>query len=86
MAEAGYHLSEIPKGEYGELSKIEEELFELKDAISQGNKIMSLVELSDMLCAIEGYLDREYEGKITMTDLARMAEATRRAFKSGARK
>lgn len=82
----GYHLKPIPKGEYGDVSKIEEEIHELRDAIEQGNKVMALVELSDMVAAIKGVLDKHYGGVINLNDLIKMAEATDRAFKSGHRK
>lgn len=80
----GYHIANIPKGEYGEVSKIEEEIAELKDAASQGSKIMELVELSDIYGAIEGYL-RKYHPGILMKDLKDMAGITRRAFQNGSR-
>lgn len=83
---AGYHVAEIPCGEYGELSKIIEEAAELKDAMEQGQKIMCLIELSDILGAIEGYLEKHYAGKITITDLFNMSNATRTAFEKGYRK
>ncbi|NIQ15865.1 MAG: hypothetical protein GTO02_16160 [Candidatus Dadabacteria bacterium] len=83
---AGYHLEQIPRGEYGEISKIIEEASELKDAMEQGQKLMCLIELSDILGAIEGYLEKHYQGKITVTDLFNMAAATKRAFESGQRK
>jgi len=51
----GYHLREIKKGELGQFSKIEEEFEEFLDAIEQKNPIMALVELSDMMGAIEHY-------------------------------
>ena len=82
----GYHLTEIPRGEYGEISKILEEAAELKDAMEQGQKLMCLIELSDLLGAIEGYIEKEYEGKITIDDLFNMSYATKRAFESGRRK
>ncbi len=81
----GYHLNEIPRGIYGEVSKIEEELAELKDACQQGNKVMELVELSDMVGAIIGYL-RHYHPGYGLCDLLVMAQATERAFKDGTRK
>lgn len=83
---AGYHVSDIPRGEYGEISKILEEALELQDAMEQGCKLMVLIELSDMLGAIEGYLEKHYEGKMTITDLFNMSHITRRAFESGGRK
>jgi hypothetical protein len=80
----GYHLTEIINGKYGEVSKIQEELDELKDAIEQGNKIMALVELSDILGAIQGYLEN-YFPDITLEDLHKMTNATNRAFQDGTR-
>ena len=54
--------------------------------MEQGQKLMCLVELSDMLGAIEGYLEKHYAGKITITDLFNMSNATRTAFETGYRK
>jgi NTP pyrophosphatase (non-canonical NTP hydrolase) len=82
---AGYHKKDIPRGEYGKLSKIKEEVAELEDALEQGNKIMALVELSDLLGAITGFLKQEYNGTITLHDLKVMSKATKRAFRSGRR-
>jgi NTP pyrophosphatase (non-canonical NTP hydrolase) len=82
----GYHLTEIPRGEYGEISKILEEAAELKDAMEQGNKLMVLIELADLLGAVDGYLDRYYGDKMTIDNLITMADATKRVFKYGHRK
>ena len=75
----GYHIANIPKGEYGEVSKIEEEIAELKDATSQGSKIMELVELSEIYGAIEGYLrkyrDWETDRKSTRLNSSHSGEA-----------
>lgn len=49
----GYHLTTIEKSEYGTVGKVSEELSELIDAIGQDCKIMMLVELSDLVGAIE---------------------------------
>lgn len=80
----GYHMVHIEKGKLGELSKIQEELDELKDAHWQGVKIMQAIEISDLLGAIESYVERHLAG-ITMTDINRMKDVTRRAFKNGHR-
>ncbi len=56
----GYHLTAFPKGEFGELSKIEEEIREYQDALGQGVAIMALVELSDLYGAIQGYLAKHH--------------------------
>ncbi|MBI4151330.1 hypothetical protein HY496_00025 [Candidatus Woesearchaeota archaeon] len=80
----GYHLSTFPRGEYGEISKIEEEISELKDALSQENPIMALTELSDLVGAVQALLEARFP-YISAEELLRMTEATRRAFKSGHR-
>lgn len=81
----GYHLTEIQKGVFGKLSKIEEELEELKDAHIQGNRIMTLMELSDLYGAMRGYLEDQFSD-ITMKDIETMHLATKRAFEDGTRK
>lgn len=80
----GYHLREIEKGILGELSKIQEELDELRDAESQSSKIMVLVELSDLIGAIDAYLKHNALG-ITINDLIIMSNITKRAFENGRR-
>lgn len=80
----GYHLVHIPKGEVGEVSKIEEEVLELRDAHDQGATIMELIELSDLIGAITLYLER-YHPSTQLHDLQVMAAITRRAFENGHR-
>lgn len=82
----GYHLTEIPRGVYGEISKILEEAAELKDAMEQANKVMVLIELADLIGAIDGYLENYYGDKMTVDNLITMAFTTKRAFESGHRK
>lgn len=82
----GYHLKNICRGEVGQLSKIQEELEEAIDAEDQANMVMVLIELSDIIGAVECYLEDKFDGVITLEDLVTMARATRRAFLSGARK
>lgn len=80
----GYHNRVIPKGELGKSSKIREEMAEFLDAEEQGNKILLLCELSDIVGAIGHYLKSNFED-ISITDLVIMANATERAFKEGER-
>lgn len=80
-----YHIKDIEKGVNGSLSKIREELDECFDAEEQGNKIMVLVELSDIIGAVELYLENNFS-EMTIQDLIIMKDATKRAFNSGARK
>ncbi len=84
VSNPGYHVAHIEKGELGELSKIQEELNEALDAQSQNAKIMVLVELSDMVGALEAYLTKHHPGT-TLDDLRTMASITQRAFASGRR-
>lgn len=85
MTEFGYHVTEIQKGTLGEISKIQEELDELKDADKQGVRIMALVELSDLVGAIESYLETHFP-EVNMEDLMKMSNVTKRAFRNGRRK
>lgn len=80
----GYHIYNISKGILGEISKIQEEVDELRDAKAQSCKIMELVELSDLYGSIQCYLEKHHPS-ISMEDLAKMSEITKRAFKSGRR-
>ncbi len=81
--ETGYHLTYFPKGKLGTISKIEEELNELKDAELQNSKIMITIELSDLYGAIKEYSNNY---NITMEDLKIFSNITKRAFKNGHRK
>jgi hypothetical protein len=80
----GYHLREIKRGKYGDVSKIREELDELEDAEAQGCRIMALVEVADMYGAIVAYVQKHHPGT-TMDDIILMYEVTRRAFENGHR-
>ena len=78
----GYHITIIEKGKLGEISKIQEELDEMKDAEKQGCKIMLAVEMADLYGALKVYA--ELNG-FSMEDLKTMSEITERAFKNGRR-
>lgn len=78
-----YHIKEIKKGVLGEASKIQEELDELNDAIDQDVKIMVHLEMSDLYGALESMAEKQ---GLTMSDLKRMSDVTKRAFRSGERK
>lgn len=80
----GYHKKEIPKGEVGELSKIYEELLEAYEAENQGVGIMTLIELSDLVGAVDSFLQKHYPN-FTLNDLIKMSDVTKRAFNSGRR-
>lgn len=80
----GYHLRHIKKGIYGNSSKIVEEVEEFLDAEDQRCKVMELNELSDLIGAIRGYLEKSHPG-ITLDDLVKMADLTKSAFEDGER-
>ena len=80
----GYHTKKIKKGDLGHASKIREEYEEFVDAYEQGNPVMELVELSDLLGAIEAYALNHYD--IELSDLIKMTQATKSAFQDGSRK
>jgi len=84
LTNPGYHLVAIDKGQLGELSKIQEELHEAVDAEAQGVKLMVLVELSDLVGAVEAYLAKHHPST-TLDDLKKMSAVTHRAFQSGRR-
>lgn len=79
----GYSNSPIKKGELGEISKIKEEFNEFIDAVKQGNPIMGLVELSDLLGSIYKWADKY---NICKEDLVKMEESTSQAFKDNVRR
>ena len=79
---SAYHLTTIPKGVLGEVSKIEEEFLELKDAYGQNNKVLEICELCDLVGAIEAYAQKY---NLTLNDLIKMKEANKRAFQDGTR-
>jgi phosphoribosyl-ATP pyrophosphohydrolase len=82
--EPGYHLADIPKGVYGEASKITEEAAEFADAVAQGVSVMALVELADLMGAVEAYLAKHHPS-VSMADLMKMSAVTTRAFMNGDR-
>ena len=74
----GYHKREIQKGVLGEFSKIKEEFEELNDAQEQGDKILQICELTDLVGAIEEYIKK---WNITIDDLVQFSNKTKSAFK-----
>lgn len=61
-----WHKKEIKKGIYGTFSKVEEEVEEAKDALEQNNNLMFLIELSDIIGAIEKLAENH---NISLNDL-----------------
>lgn len=78
----GYHSKPIPKGVLGEPSKIVEECLELQDAVGQGNKVLEICEMCDLIGAIEA---RAARFNLTIDDLVKMKDATKSAFQEGER-
>lgn len=79
----GYHQKKIEKGILGTPSKIKEECEEFFDAVNQGDLIMQLVELSDLIGAIESYI---LPKGFTIDDLKSFSDKTKSAFEEGERK
>lgn len=79
---SGYHKRVIPRGEFGKISKIREELEELEDSYDQGVRIMVLCELADLYGALEGFALTQ---GVTMNDLRSMNDRTKKAFSDGTR-
>ena len=79
----GYHVNKIPKGVLGENSKIVEEFLELQDAYEQGNIILQICEMCDLIGAIEA---KARVFNLTLQDLVVMKDATKQAFLDGERK
>lgn len=80
---AGYHLREIKRGVFGEASKITEEHEEFLESLEQKNPLMALMELSDLIGAVEAYVKKHHN--LTLDDLLTMKDATKRAFTNGSR-
>lgn len=68
-----FHKRSIKKGRYGELSKVLEEVEEALDAQEQGHRFMMLIELSDIIGAVQGVLDKE-GFNLTVEELAKFAK------------
>ena len=79
----GYHSKEIQKGKLGEFSKIKEEFEELMDANEQKNSVLEICELADLLGAIEAYAKK---WNLSLGELNKMKESTKKAFEDGSRK
>ena len=78
-----YHTREIKKGTVGEFSKIKEEFEELEDAHLQGDKVLQICELTDLVGAIELYAMNIFN--LTIDDLVKFSDKTQQSFKEGKR-
>lgn len=63
-----FHERAIPKGKYGELSKVVEEIEEALDSEERGHRVMLLLELADIIGAIDGMLLKQFP-EFTTEDL-----------------
>ncbi len=80
----GYHLDPIPKTrDLGSVDKIIEEYQEFIDAVKQRTHIMALVELSDLIGAIDLYTKANFN--LSIEDLKTFNNITHRAFVNGRR-
>lgn len=74
----GYHKREIMKGVLGQFSKIKEEMEELTDAVEQEDKILQICELTDLIGAIESFVETQFG--LTISDLKKFSDKTKSAF------
>lgn len=84
VSKPGYHMRNIDKGVLGDPSKIFEEVEEFMDAVDQKVSVMALVELSDLMGAVDAYLAKHHPS-ISFDDLRAMSDVTKRAFVNGRR-
>lgn len=75
-----WHVNDIEKGVYGELSKIREELEEAEDALNNGNTLMMLIELSDIIGAVEGIAEKY---NLSITELKTFSDKVKEFKKEG---
>ena len=64
-------------------SKIREEYQELKDANKQGDKVLQICELTDLIGAIESYSMNQFN--LSIEDLKKFSDKTKQAFQEGKR-
>jgi hypothetical protein len=70
----------IKAGVYGEMSKIQEELDEAIDAESQGQTLLLMIELSDIIGAVAGVAEKHgtsLEALVQFSELVRKSRRTR---------
>ena len=80
----GYHEDiNIPKSKFGSFEKILEEVWEIRDAVYQSNKLLVCCEMADLIGAIDEYSSKNFGLKIE--DLRKMSQLTKRAFEVGTR-
>jgi hypothetical protein len=58
VSRARWHQTKTAKGIFGELSKVIEQYAELVDTVAQAQPVMTLIEPSDLIGAIDGVLAR----------------------------
>lgn len=73
----------IPKSNFGSFEKILEEVWEIRDAVYQNNKLLVCCEMADLIGAIEGYSSKNFG--LEIEDLQKMSQLTKRAFEAGSR-
>lgn len=81
MSDFGYHTQFIPKGEYGEFSKVEEEFEELKDAwLNRESSVLSVCELSDLYGAMEAFAEKTLH--MSMSEVIKFSELTKEVYQN----
>lgn len=73
ISEFSFHKRPIaPEGVLGEFSKIEEEVDEMREGIEQGDRMLVLIELCDLLGAVDEYAKKQYN--LSLAELAQYVE------------
>ena len=76
-----FHVMPVRRGTYGELSKVQEELDEALDAETRGQKLLLMIELSDIIGAVAGVAERH---GYSLDDLIQFSELRRNVFRQEA--
>lgn len=79
---SGYHVIDIKKHSHLSPLKLVEESLEFADALASGNRIMAMVELSDLYGAVIAQAEKL---EVTPEELATMSKCTKNAFVTGGR-
>lgn len=62
----------VPEGVLGEFSKIEEEVDEMREALEQKNRVLVLIEMLDLLGAVDLYAQKQYN--LTLREMVEYVE------------
>lgn len=79
-----YHKKPILKGDYGNSSKVLEELREFEEAVREGSKLVAFCELADLKGAVDALIDHFLsDSQITKEDVEKLSQQTKESFLVG---